>query len=74
LKFDHSDLASGEGSAAALAATFVIEGIPEMEFVEITQGVEFVFRVELDRGVSVHTCYSHKVANRLQSVAKLLPA
>jgi hypothetical protein len=74
LKFDHHDLSAGEGSAPALAAKFVIEGIPEMEFVEITQCVEFVFGVELEPRVSVHTSYIHNVAKRSQWVSKLLLA
>jgi hypothetical protein len=42
-----------------------------MEFVEVTQGVEFVFDAEFQRGISAHTSYTHKVANHLQSVATL---
>ena len=56
-----------------MAATFVVEGMPEMEFIQITQGIEFVFRVELERGVSAHASYPHNVANGLQWVPNLLP-
>lgn len=45
-----------------------------MEFVEIAQGIELIFRAELKRSVSAHASYTHNVANRLQSGAKLLPA
>lgn len=47
-KFDHHNLPAGKGSAAASATTFVIEGIPETESVEITQCTDFVFPVELE--------------------------
>jgi hypothetical protein len=73
-KLDHDDLPASERSAAAIAATLVVERMPEMEFIEITQGIEFIFRVELERGKSAHASYPHNVANGLQSVSKLLPA
>jgi hypothetical protein len=73
-KLDDDDLPAVKRSAAAVAATLVVEGMPDMEFIEITQGIEFVFRVELERGKSAHASYHHNVANDLQSVSKLLPA
>jgi hypothetical protein len=73
-KLDHHDLPAGDASTAGLAKPLIVERIPEMEFVEIAQGIELIFRAELKRSVSAHASYTHNVANRLQSGAKLLPA
>src|SRR2546430_2149554 len=44
---DHQDPAARDGSATAFANPFVIERIPIMEFIEVTEEVELVFRREL---------------------------
>jgi len=44
LKFHHQNLTAGNRSAATLAKALVLDRMPEMEFVEVTQDIEFVFR------------------------------
>lgn len=44
LKFHHQNLPAGNRSPATLAEALVVDRMPEMEFVEVTQEIEFVFR------------------------------
>jgi len=60
--------------AAALAKLYIIERIPEMEFIEIAQRVEFIFRPELEGSDSGHASYTHSAAKPPQSVNKPLQA
>lgn len=47
LKLDHEHLATGDYTAAAFAAALIVEGMPIVELVEITQHVELVLGQQL---------------------------
>jgi hypothetical protein len=54
LALDDEYLAPGDYSAAALAAALVVERVPVMELIEVTEEIEFIFRRELQRSGSDH--------------------
>jgi hypothetical protein len=43
LQLDHDYLTTGDDSSATLATTLIIERLPVVEFVEVTQDIELVF-------------------------------
>lgn len=49
IEFEHQNLTPRYDSAAAFATPLIIERMPVMEFVEITQKVELVVRQEMQR-------------------------
>ena len=54
VKLDDENLAAGDQSAAAFAAPFVVEGMPVVEFIEVTEKIEFIFRRELQWNGRAH--------------------
>lgn len=53
----NEDLVAGDRLPAAFAAPLVFECKPEMEFIQVLENVEFVFRREPQRGGGVHAAH-----------------
>ena len=54
LALDDDDLATGDYSAAALAAALVVERMPVVELIEVTEEIEFILRRELQWNERAH--------------------
>ena len=59
LQLDHYDLAARDNLAAAFADALIIERMPVMKFVEVTQNIELVFGWEVQRGGCAHRVVNH---------------
>src|SRR4051794_10199514 len=60
LELDHDHLPTGDSPSAAPATALIVERMPVMEFIEVTQDIELVFRRQLQRIVDAHFCQSRQ--------------